>query len=254
MITVLIIEDERPARQRLKRLLADVSTPVKIAAELDTVADSIAFLQQHQPDLIFSDIELLDGQAFDIYRQQAPGCPIIFTTAYHQFWMDAFESNGIDYLLKPFSTERFQKAWDKFQLLRNQPSSMQPLASLLQRLESTLQTKAYKQRFSIHGHQHIYFLDTTQIVWLEARDGVVLAFDTAGKKHLLSHDSLSSIAAQLDPTDFFRIHRSCVIRRQHIERIERLNKNALSVKMKGYPDYHAAAQTITAAFRQWLEG
>jgi len=122
MIKILIIEDEIPARRKLKRFIAELEISTKIVSEIDTVEQGIEFLQNNQTDIIFSDIELLDGNAFEIYHEVPVSCPIIFTTAYDQFWMGAFESNGIDYLLRPFSQERFQKAWDKFLLLRNSSS------------------------------------------------------------------------------------------------------------------------------------
>src|SRR5690606_41118398 len=111
MIKVLIIEDEIPARNKLKRFLNQQIESISIVAEIDTIESAIAFLTTNHVDVIFSDIELLDGNAFEIYKQVQVQCPIIFTTAYDQFWMNAFESNGIDYLLKPFSQDRFQKAW-----------------------------------------------------------------------------------------------------------------------------------------------
>ena len=95
MINILIIEDEVPARNKLKRFLEALATKTSILAEIDNVEEAVGFLKTTKPDLIFSDIELLDGNAFEIYNQVAITCPIIFVTAYDQFWMDAFESNGI---------------------------------------------------------------------------------------------------------------------------------------------------------------
>lgn len=92
MINVVIIEDELPARRKLIRFLSEVDTPITILAEIDTVADAICFLTTASSvDLILSDIELLDGNAFEIYNQVSVNCPIIFTTAYNQYLMDAFE-------------------------------------------------------------------------------------------------------------------------------------------------------------------
>ena len=91
MTKVLIIEDEIPSRNKLKRFIADLQVPIEILAELETVQSSVAFLEKNRPDLIFSDIELLDGNAFEIYQQVSVLCPIIFVTAYDQYWMDAFD-------------------------------------------------------------------------------------------------------------------------------------------------------------------
>ena len=100
-INILIAEDEIPARKKLKRMLDGLDKPTTVVAEVDTVSKGIAFLESHSVDLIFSDIELLDGNSFEIYKQVPVRCPVIFTTAFDQFWMNAFECNGVDYLLKP---------------------------------------------------------------------------------------------------------------------------------------------------------
>lgn len=255
MIKVLILEDEIPARKKLKRFLKELDVPTEVMAELDTVAMGIAFLQSNPVDLIFSDIELLDGNAFEIYDQVSLSCPIIFTTAYDQYWINAFDSNGIAYLLKPFSKERFQKAWDKFLLFRNAPTDAGAAlpGSLLKRLEETLSRKPFKKRFTVHTHQGIYFLDTENISYFEASAGVVFAYDATGKKHLLTEPTLKEIEEQLDPSDFFRLNRSELVHKTHIEKIEYYTKNTLAVKLKGYQKYLSTSQANTAPFRSWIE-
>ncbi|MEN5086175.1 LytTR family DNA-binding domain-containing protein [Sphingobacterium faecium] len=225
MIKVLIIEDEIPARKKIKRLLEELSTPNQVLAEIDTVDTAISFLKNNTVDLIFSDIELLDGNAFD--------------------------TNGIAYLLKPFSKERFQKAWDKFLLLRNTEDVM--IERIAKLMGQNFSTKAYKKRFTIRLHQGIYFLDTEKITFFEASDGVLFAYDILGKKHVLSESTLKEIEEQLEPSDFFRINRSELICKKYVEKIERYNKNSLAVKLQGHQEYLKTSQTMTAAFRSWIE-
>ncbi|WP_028298044.1 LytR/AlgR family response regulator transcription factor [Olivibacter sitiensis] len=254
MIKILLIEDEIPARKKLKRFLEELDTKTEIAAEIDTVDMAVEFLKNTHVDLIFSDIELLDGSAFEIYNEVSVSCPIIFITAYDQFWMDAFESNGIAYLLKPFSKERFQKAWDKFLLFRNSaPDEAKLLTNLKKLIEQNFAEKSYKKRFTVHTHQGIYFLETDNIAFFEANEGLVFAIDTTGKKHVLNESTLKEIEEQLDPLDFFRINRSELISKPHIEKVERYTKNTLAIKMKGYPDYLKTSQSSTSAFRSWIE-
>ncbi|BFO67578.1 LytR/AlgR family response regulator transcription factor [Chryseobacterium sp. KCF3-3] len=254
MIKVVIIEDEIPARNKLKRFISELETPVEIVAEIDTVEQAIVFLKNSSVDLIFSDIELLDGNAFEIYDQVHISCPVIFTTAYDQFWMNAFESNGIEYLLKPFSQNRFQKAWDKFLLLGKTHSEPQDVLTKLQEMLSSNHTqKNYKKRFTVSSHQGFYFINTEEISFFGAEEGVVFAFDTAGKKHLLNESTLKEIEMQLNPSDFFRINRSELVQKNHIERIERYNKNTLSVQIKGQKDHLITSQSNTSTFRKWIE-
>ena len=254
MIKIVIIEDEIPARKKLKRFIEELGLPTEILAELDTVQSAIEFLNQTRPDIIFSDIELLDGNAFEIYEQVSVTCPIIFTTAYDQFWMDAFDSNGIAYLLKPFSKERFQKAWDKFRLLKHPAAEEQnAIANLTQLIQQNFSKKSYKKRFAISTHQGIYFLDTEAILFFEANEGVVFAYDYQGKKHLLSEPTLKEIEEQLDPLDFYRINRGELVHKSYIENIERYNKNTLAIKLKDYKTHLKTSQSQTAAFREWVE-
>ncbi|MCC5919734.1 MAG: LytTR family DNA-binding domain-containing protein [Cyclobacteriaceae bacterium] len=254
MIKVLILEDEIPAKKKLNRFLSELDTPTSVVAEIDTVTAGISFLKQHSVDLIISDIELLDGNSFEIYSQVPLHCPIIFTTAYDQFWMNAFENNGVDYLLKPFSRERFQKSWDKFLMLRK--SSAQDLNVILD-LAKVLNEKyaesQYKNRFIVSLRHEMYFLETQDIIFFEANEGVIFAFDNKQKRHLLTESSLKNIENQLNPNNFFRINRSEIISKAHIEKIERYDKNSLALKLKGHPDYLKTSQSKTALFREWIE-
>jgi DNA-binding LytR/AlgR family response regulator len=253
MIKILILEDEIPARKKLKRFLQELDTPIEIMAEIDTVAMGVSFLKNNTVDLIFSDIELLDGNSFEIYSQVSLSCPIIFTTAYDQFWMNAFDSNGIAYLLKPFSQDRFQKAWDKFLMFRNTPNNTDTLLnSLTKVIEQNFTKKAFKKRFAVHNRQGIYFLDTENISFFEAHEGAVFAYDTTGKKHLLTESTLKEIEEQLNPTDFFRLNRSELVHKPHIEKMEYHTKNTLAVKLKGCLKHLSTSQNNTASFRIWI--
>lgn len=254
MMKILILEDEIPARKKLRRFLEEVNAQIEIVAEIDTVAEGISFLKINPMDLIFSDIELLDGNSFEIYNQITLSCPIIFITAYDQFWMNAFESNGIDYLLKPFSKDRFQKAWDKFLMFRNSPNDANKLLNNLTTIiEQNFAKNAFKKRFTVHNRQDIYFLDAENISYFEANEGVVFAYDTLGKKHILSESTLKEIEEQLNPSDFFRLNRSEIVNKQYIEKIEYYTKNALAVKIKGFQRFLTTSQTNTASFRIWVE-
>lgn len=254
MTKILIIEDEIPARKKLRRFIEELNKPVDLMAELDTVQAAITFLKNHQPDLIFSDIELLDGNAFEIYTEAPVACPVIFTTAYDHFLMDAFDTNGIAYLLKPFSRERFRKAWDKYTLLTK--SSLQEkksLDELAQLIRQNVSGPRYKKRFGISSSQGMYFLETSEVVFFEADEGVVFIHDRNGKKHLLSGFSLKELEQQLNPEDFFRLNRSELVHKIYVEKVQRYNKNILAVKVTGCTHLLKTSQVTTAAFRDWVE-
>jgi len=254
MIKILVIEDEIPARKKLKRFIDGLNLATEVIAELDTVQAGIAFLEIHQPDLIFSDIELLDGNAFEIYAEIPVACPVIFTTAYDHFWMEAFDSNGIAYLLKPFSQERFRKAWDKYILLTQSPPKQKTaIDDLAHLIRQNLSGQPYKKRFAINSTQGTYFLETVQIAYFEADEGIVFAHDKTGKKHLLSASTLKEIEEQLNPADFFRINRSEIVHKMYVEKIQRYNKNILALQLTGSETSLKTSQNTTAAFREWVE-
>jgi DNA-binding LytR/AlgR family response regulator len=252
MIKVLIIEDEIPARKKLIRFLNDIEELVEIVAEIDTIEDAITFLNTYQVDVIFSDIELLDGQAFEIYNQVEVNCPIIFTTAYDKFWMNAFETNGIEYLLKPFSFIRFQKAWSKF--LKFKKTEDSDLVSKLSNLINiTPVNSTYKKRFIINTNNSSFALEIEKIIFFSADEGVIFAHETSGKKHLLTESTLISIETQIDPNEFFKINRGQLVAKQYIEKIGRYSKNALSIKIINYKTQLITSQSNTATFREWFE-
>lgn len=279
---ILIIEDELPARKKLKRFIQEQSTlhqqEVEIIGEIDRVETAIEFLNDHQPDLIFSDIELLDGLAIEIFKVREVNCPVIFTTAYHQYWMEALEGNGIDYLLKPISMERFEKAWLKYMKFsfrlpspdqeatvlmpqenqgvqedKNFDNVHQKLLRLASALEERLGVPSFKKRLTIQNHQGIYFLETDRISFFQAHEGVIYAYDETGKKHLLNVSSLKEIEDQINPQDFFRINRGELVGKTHIQRVERYNKNTLAIQLKGHSEWLKTSQNATSQFNDWLK-
>jgi DNA-binding LytR/AlgR family response regulator len=255
MIRVVIVEDELPARNKIRRFLNDLTEEVQVVGECDSVESAVAFFEQGPTvDLLISDIELLDGNAFQIFQEVTLCCPIIFTTAYSQFWMQAFETNGIEYLLKPFDFERFQKAWNKFKLLSNTSDSQaEAMLKLAQLFEGKLATKpVHKSRWIIPYAKGSYLLASDEISYFSAENGVVWAYDQQGKRHLLQEATLKVVENQLDVSQFFRINRGQLIHQKYVERIERYSKNAVSVKMKGAENLLMCSQSATPAFMNWI--
>lgn len=255
MIRVVIVEDELPARNKIRRFLSEIGDDVKVVEEFDSVESAVVFFEQcPKVDLLISDIELLDGNAFQIFQEVTLSCPIIFTTAYSQFWMQAFESNGIEYLLKPFDFDRFKKAWNKFKLLGkpgdSQDEAIQKLAKLL---EGNISAKpAYRSRWIIPNAKGSYLIASEDISYFSAENGVVWAFDQLGKRHLLQEATLKEVENQLKGAQFFRISRSHLIHQKYVERMERYSKNSVSVKMKGTDKLLLCSQSATPAFMNWI--
>ena len=257
MISVLLIEDELPARKKLIRYLKELDEDIQILGEIDTVIAGIDFLKSGVPiDLIISDIELRDGIAFSIFEQVSLNSPIIFTTAYNKFWMEAFESNGIAYLLKPFNQEKFNAAWEKYLRISKIKDSKEDFLGQLKTLLGYRENlpKTTKSKLNIPTARGSYFLDMDEVVYFNAEQGVVFAFDRFGKKHILKEATLKEVEIHLETQNFFRINRSQVIQKQYVLGTERYSKNAVAVRMKGFQELLVCSQRQTPSFLSWMEG
>lgn len=256
MIKVVILEDESPSRAKLRRFLDQLSEEVALVAELDSVESGIEFFSGNpEVDLLISDIELLDGNAFQIFDATPISCPILFTTAYNQFWMEAFEGNGIAYLLKPFGFEQFQKAWDKFRRMtslgQSQSESIESLRQLLG--QQAAGADPYRKRLKVPTSKGAYFLEIAEVSFFLAENAVVWAVDRLGKRHLLQEPTLKEIEAMLDPTDFFRISRSHLVQKKFVLGTERYSKNAVAIRVAGADQLLLCSQSATPGFSKWVE-
>ena len=256
-MTVLIIEDEPLAARQLADFIGRSQPDARILATLPSVREAVTwFAQNSAPDLLFSDIELLDGNAFALYERVAVACPIIFTTAYDQFLLRAFQTNGIAYLLKPFTYEQFRQALDKYQHLKTQLTGSAPTLSeaVLDQLRLALQpaTTAYRQRFTVKMRNGIYLLAVDDIVCLQTDEGVVFAHDAQNRKYPLN-GTLTDLESQLDPARFFRLNRSELIHVRYVERIETYFGDRLAIHLHGQPQPLVASTARTPDLRKWLE-
>ncbi|MCT4698899.1 LytR/AlgR family response regulator transcription factor [Tenacibaculum haliotis] len=254
MLKIVIIEDEVPARKKLKNYLDKIEVSYKIVKEIETTKETLSFFETNPDvDLIFSDIELRDGNVFEIYNQIKINAPIIFISAYDTFWMNAFETSGIEYLLKPYSFARFEKAWYKYMSLKNKMEIKQ--TDIFNKLDAYYQSKlelkpVYKDFIPVKSNNGIYFLKVENIVFIQSDYGVLFAYDSANKKHLLNQTSLKEIHEIFNPTLFFKINRSEIVNRVFIEKINRYTKNTVAIQLKSHS--LKTSQKNTAAFNSWM--
>jgi len=254
MINVIIIEDEAPARRKLRRYLGELDDRVAILAECETITDALAYLRQNNKvHLILSDISLRDGNAFAIYEQITDLPPIIFTTAYDEYLMNAFETNGIGYLLKPYTLNQFRNAWEKFMRLRDSSADHSSVLTKLSDLFEEITKPLYKKRFAFHSGTKTLFLETSTIAYFVAEDSVVFAVGAEQQRHLLAQSTLREVSKLLDPAMFFKINRGEMVNINFVERLERYNKNSIAIKLKGFSGFLVTSQSKTAAFREWVE-
>lgn len=251
---IFIIEDENLAAKRLQEFIKQYQPSAEIVGWERSVTASLQWLKNHPvPDLIISDIELLDGNVFLLYEQFSPPCPIIFTTAYDHFLLKAFQANGIAYLLKPFDYQQFSEALDKYQRLFNTSTAATLSTDLISQLQQSLQAgqREYKQRFTIKKPTGIFLLKTANIVCFKADGNLVLAYDAKGKRHAVNY-KLTQLEDILEPARFYRLNRSEIVQLDYIEKMENYFNDRLAVKMQGIKEPLITSAAKTAGFRRWL--
>lgn len=255
-MNILILEDEIPAYQKLLTFIHSEIEDGKVMGWARSIEEAELFLNKNaKPDLIFSDIELLDGISFELFEKTKVDCPIIFCTGFDQYVLRAFKTNGIAYLLKPYSIENFQEAYQKYQTLFSKKESQPIDNQILKELQHILHSdkKSYKQRFTVKKKDGIKLLDTKDIAAFEANGDFCMAIDKDGKKHALNN-TLTEVEEKIDPSHFFRINRSQIINVGFLEKVEPYFKNRLALKMKFTKEAIYTSSTKTPSFRKWLEG
>jgi two-component system LytT family response regulator len=221
LIRVLLVDDEPLAREMLREMLQG-DPQVEIVGESCNGREALEAIRNESPDLIFLDVQMPEVGGFEVLSAlgKGPG-PIpyvIFVTAYDQYAVRAFEVQALDYLLKPFDQERFDASWQraKAQLVRDRNGGMdQRILALLEEMKAG---KNYLERLVIKAAGRIYFLDTSDIDWIEAEGNYVSVH--SGKKTHLLRETISSLEAQLDPKKFVRIHRSSIVRLDFIQELQ----------------------------------
>lgn len=221
-LKVLIIEDEELAATKLEKILRAVEPGVEVAGITDSIEATLDWLNANeQPDIILSDIELSDGQSFEIFRQVNISSMIIFVTSYDEYAMKAFKVNSIDYLLKPVQKEELAEALNKYrQLYKQQQVAVVPgdIRSLVAQL-TTAKTQEYRKRFLVKNLQKLVSVEVADIAYFYF-DGKLTFFKTFSNQKFILDYTLDELSDMLDPEMFFRISRSFIVAVKSIQRID----------------------------------
>lgn len=210
---VIIIEDEKPAVEKLEQMLNRFDPEIEILARLASVEKSVAWLKEFsdQAELIFMDIKLSDGMSFDIFKQINVKIPIIFITAYNEYAIQAFKVNSIDYLLKPLNYEELQQSLEKIDSLRKNISTSDDQLQYKELSRALNQlNRSYKTRFMIKIGEHIRSVKSENILLFFAEGRTVYIITNKGKKYIIDF-KLESLESSLDPDLFFRVNRSFIL-------------------------------------------
>ena len=247
---VLIIEDEQAAANRLQRQLHNISSDLQILDVIDTVAGSLHYLaKQAAPDLIFMDIQLADGLSFAIFNQLPVQAPVIFTTAFDQYAIQAFKVNSIDYLLKPIDHLELKAALDKFRQL-HQPRQLSQ--ELLSTLQQQLFRLPYKERFFVKAKGQFYYIPVGQVALIYAEDGINFIRTDKGQRFMLS-ETLEDIEKELNPSYFHRINRKMILQLSAIATIKpHLNSRLIIETQPAFGAPVIVSRERVAEFKRWL--
>jgi DNA-binding LytR/AlgR family response regulator len=250
-MNIVIIEDENPAATRLAKLVKEVVPVANIVATLESIdAARIWFLQNAFPDLVFLDIHLADGSAFDLLKLVKIDCPLIFTTAYDKYALDAFKASSIDYILKPVKKTDLETAIQKLRDMQhifrhNETKAAEKPAG---------QPAEYKKRFMIRFGEHIKTLSVDEISYCYSENKNTLARATDGRTFPMDQN-LDALEQMLDPKDFFRINRQFLISLKAIDEMKTYSKARVIIKLKPTVKESPVVSSERAAeFKQWLAG
>jgi len=248
-MNVIILEDESRAAHHLERLITKVAPEMKIVAKLESVRDAVVFLNSnHDISLIFSDVQLADGLSFEIFSKAPVKCPIIFTTAYDHYAIEAFKTNGIDYLLKPIEEERLRKAIEKVK----QFSPSIALEKILS-IANTTSGKTYKSRFMVKVGDKIKSIPIEEILAFYSLEKATFIQTTANRSYCIDY-SLDQLETLLDPKICFKISRKYIVSIQACTNIIAWTNSRLRLKIDGIDDQEIiVARERVQEFKNWLD-
>lgn len=254
---VIIIEDERPAIDKLEQMLFRYDPEIQIVAKLISVEDTVNWFQDdsHQADLIFMDIMLADGVSFEIFEQIEITLPIIFITAYNEYAIQAFKVNSIDYLLKPLNYNELYRSLEKMKTLRaNLPSDgnviqYEDLNRVLLQI-----SKSYKTRFMVKVGDHIRSVATDNIALFYAEGRTVYIVTNKQKKYIIDF-KLETLESSLDPTIFFRPNRSFIININSIAEVVVYSNSRLKILLNfDFDKEIIVSREKVNQLKKWFEG
>ncbi len=246
----LIIEDEKVAAVRLEEMLRELQPECTILAKIGSIKKSVKWFMRNEADLVFLDIQLSDGLSFNIFEQLSISTPVIFTTAFDQYAIKAFELNSVSYLLKPIKKQELKKSLDKFE--KSKIINTANFKSLL--LAYRHDKPQYKKRFLISIGNTLKKLEVEDIAFFYALDKSVYSKTFTGKVLPIEH-SLDNLETMVDPKTFFRINRKYLVNINAIKRMETWSRSRIKLHLE--PNVQEELGSVvsisrTAGFKKWL--
>jgi DNA-binding LytR/AlgR family response regulator len=248
-MNVIILEDETRAANHLERLLKKVAPEMNIVAKIESVRDAVPFLNTHfDIELVFSDVQLADGLSFEIFEKVKVKCPIIFTTAYDHYAIEAFKTNGIDYLLKPVEEERLKKAVEK-----SKQFSLPHTTDKLLAISNAASNKTYKSRFMVKVGDKIKSIPIEEIMAFYSL-GKATYIHTASNRDYCIEYSIDQLESLLDINHCFRVNRKYIVSIHACSNILVWTNSRLRLKIEGINDDEIiVSRERVQDFKNWLD-
>ena len=248
-IRVVIVEDEKIAAANLEKLAVKVDPDIQVIAILSSVQQAIQWFMYNVADLVFMDIQLGDGQSFKIFENVSIKSPVIFTTAYDQYAIKAFKTNGIDYLLKPIDENELAASVKKFRDLTQKDYNHTSLQDIIHYLGNVPE---YKQRFMVQAGHRIRSIPAGEIAYFYFTEKVVFLCTYENRKFPIDY-SLDKLEDFINPEIFFRINRRIIVSIEAISKIYSLSKSRIKLELKPeFEDEVLVSFNKTPSFRTWL--
>lgn len=251
---ILIVEDEPATARRMQKLLMETDPETEITGITDSIESSVAWLKNHpHPDLAFMDIQLADGDSFDIFGEVEVNFPVVFTTAFDKYAIEAFKVNSIDYLLKPVEKPAVEKALAKFRKLNPAPSPAIDYAKLAAMIQQPSKPEAPK-RMLVRFGDRIKAVDYNQIAYFYTIEKQVFCTTFTGDNYPAEY-SLDKLDELLDSTRFFRINRSFIVNYDAISAMTSWSKSRVKLTLKPPSTLDSVTSTERSGeFKKWLTG
>lgn len=256
-MNVLIVEDEHLGYERLVKLLKETEYPFALAGHTVSIRSTVSWLQENAvPDLIFMDIELADGQCFEIFKQVEVQSPIIFTTSYDEYALQAFKVNSIDYLLKPVRKEELESGLKKYMRLRqqnNRTGLQASIESLLLAFQQKQQPQNYRQRFLVKQGQRLLSIEISDIAWFHAEGKLCFLRTWENNRYLIDY-TLEELGDMLDPEFFYRANRSYIVHIKSIKSISSFFKGKMILQLQPAAEDNDVliSKEKSSEFKRWL--
>ncbi len=250
---VLIVEDEELAVRKLHKAILAADPTMEIAGVTDSIQATVDWLRAHPaPGLIFMDVELADGQSFEIFNRVEVASPVIFVTSYDEFALKAFKVNSVDYLLKPIQKDELEAALQKFKRSISSNAPPYNLEALLRELQSKLQPREYRARFLVKQAQKLVSVEVKDIAYFYSDDKMNF-FRTFDNRRFVVDYLMDELEEMLDPKRFFRISRSVFVSAESIVKIDDYFGSRLVLQLKPPLEKEAlVSREKVSGFKVWM--